>query len=312
MGDVKCTDAHGPYIVKIMGGLGNQMFQYAFGLALGKAFGVKVLYDIFWFDEMKQAGWDNATVRCYGLDAFVANVEFASHEQIALCYNQTRVRVSWLPGELRKLFRRPKYRYLAPKILERQQNVYDESLLAPRCKGYYEGYFQTERYFADLKDQLCVDFTLKHPLGGDGKKILKLIHSVNAVSLHVRRGDYVQLSEIYGVCSLSYYQKAIAYIVSHVQEPHFFLFSDDVEWVQQHMKLDAPYTIVDVSDAQSDYCDLELMKNCQHHIIANSSFSWWGAWLNPNPHKIVICPHPWLAAGTPTDIVCKNWLQIEG
>lgn len=300
------------HVVKLWGGLGNQMFQYAFGQALANQCSVKVAYDASWFEEMRSLDWQHAVERRYGLSAFNAAVCFATSSQITECCPKRLVRHSRLPGEIRKWFNIPKYKVLSGKILERQENVYDKTLLEAKSFGYYEGYYQTEKYFKSIRSQLLEAFSLADPLNQENQLMLKQIREHNAISLHVRRGDYVQLADIYGVCSSVYYQNAVEYMLSHVQNPYFFIFSDDTEWVRDHLKLDIDCTIVDINDEKTAHWDLELMKNCQHNIIANSSFSWWGAWLNANPEKIVVVPQQWFADGRATDVICEDWISIGG
>lgn len=300
------------YVVKLWGGLGNQMFQYAFGQSLAKQSDGKVAYDTSWFEEMRSLDWKHTVERRYGLSVFNASVCFATSVQIAECCREGLVRYSRLPGEIRKWFKIPKYKVSSGKILESRENVYDETLLEAKSFGYYEGYYQTEKYFKMIRSQLLEAFSLADPLNQENQLMLKQIREHNAISLHVRRGDYVQLADIYGVCSSAYYKNAVEYMLSHVQNPHFFIFSDDTEWVRDHLKLDIDCTIVDINDEKTAHWDLELMKNCQHHIIANSSFSWWGAWLNVNPEKIVLTPQRWFADGRATDVICEDWVPIGG
>ena len=156
---------------------------------------------------------------------------------------------------------------------------------------------------------------LKVPLGSRNKELLSLIRTVNSVSLHIRRGDYVSnpdTNSALGTCSLEYYRHCIEHIASNVENPHFFLFSDDINWVRDNLKIKYPTTVVDGNSADTNYADLHLMSNCKHNIIANSSFSWWGAWLNNNPDKIIIAPKIWFANSplTPKEIIPENWLKL--
>jgi hypothetical protein len=124
------------------------------------------------------------------------------------------------------------------------------------------------------------------------------IAGCNAVSLHVRRGDYVSnpdSSRVHGLCGADYHQAAVRRIAEVVPQPHLFVFSDDPQWAAGNLHLDHPATIVTGNDTRRDYEDLHLMSLCKHHIVANSSFSWWGAWLDTNPDKIVIAPERWFA-----------------
>jgi len=135
--------------------------------------------------------------------------------------------------------------------------------------------------------------------------------------LHIRRGDYVHAplaNQFHGLCSLDYYQKAVNYIYQKIPDCHFYIFSDDHSWVCENFKLDYPVTMVDHNDADKDYEDLRLMSLCKYNIIANSSFSWWGAWLNANPEKIVLCPERWFndLSLDIKDLMPDSWIRVSG
>ncbi len=295
-------------IIKFMGGLGNQMFQYAFGVALSHATGEDVFFDLSWFEEIKTHKGPVAK-RVYELGHFNIDPKFASGEEVEKCINEKRVRKSYLPGFLRNIFKIQKYKIISNKIIERE-NSYNPKLLKSKKDRYYEGYYQDEEYFINHRNEILKAFTLKTPLDSANAQMLEKIKNTNSISLHVRRGDYLNLEKIFGLCNLEYYKNAIEYIASRTQNPHFFLFSDDIAWVKENLEINYPYTVVDINNLQTGFFDLELMKNCKHNIIANSSFSWWGAWLNENPEKIVIAPKKWFLEGDRTTIVSKNWVKL--
>lgn len=280
-------------IVRLMGGLGNQMFQYAFGKSLGK----DVLYDISWFDEVKNKR--NATQRIYELHNFNISTRFIKvKKEKILC-----------PKFIRNTFNIPKYKNF---IYEKSVNVFQPELL--NKEGIFEGYFQTDKYFIDKREQIINDFTLKKPLNSINLTMLNEIkEQKNAVSLHVRRGDYVQNATVHFLCSSEYYQKAINLISTKVQNPYFFIFSDDIDWVKENLKLQNKHKIININNVNNGYLDLELMKNCKHNIIANSTFSWWGAWLNNNPNKIVIAPEKWHVNNQhgEWDTIPEKWIKIK-
>ena len=292
-------------IVKLMGGMGNQMFQYAFGQMLG----ADVKYDYSWFEEVKKG--NRGTVRDYELGVFSLTAPAATEEEVRHCLNEKTV-VCRLPGFLRRLLGKKKKQVFSNRRSEKQTNVYEPELLLAKGDVYYEGYFQCEQYFADHRGQILRDFSLKVPLNEANEKMLEKIRSCQSVSLHVRRGDYTQADNVrfHGLCSLDYYRDAIDYVASKVERPEFFLFSDDVDWVKDNLKIAYPYTVVDINDGATAYFDLECMKNCKHNIIANSSFSWWGAWLNENPEKIVVAPQRWFAGARSVDVVPESWKKI--
>jgi Glycosyl transferase family 11 len=182
------------------------------------------------------------------------------------------------------------------------------------CDSYLMGYWQSEQYFADIANIIREDFTFKLPMSQQNAELAKQINQVNAVSLHIRRGDYANNPETmatYGLCSLDYYKEAIRYIVERVNAPHFFIFSDDINWVKNNLKIDYPYQYVDHNHGTESYNDMRLMSLCKHHIIANSSFSWWGAWLNRNPEKLVVAPQKWFANELNVDdLFPRGWITL--
>ncbi|MEG0024271.1 MAG: alpha-1,2-fucosyltransferase [Akkermansia sp.] len=270
-------------VVKLQGGLGNQMFQYAFGQAQRTSFGESVLYDISWFDEVKKKG--KMTLRNYELDVFLANVPLIDEPCVSnLLYGRLPL-ISWMRRRFHKNLH---------LIRERDAHEYREEFLTTRGDIYYDGCFQNENYFTSIRSQLLHDFELREPLNSANDAMLEKIRKVHAVSLHVRRGDYLTTNRL-SVCPLDYYHHAMEWIAQHVENPHFFIFSDDPLWVAEHLSCNYTHTLVDLNGSHEGYYDLELMKNCKHQIIANSTFSWWGAWLNQNPDKMIIAPTSWYA-----------------
>lgn len=179
-----------------------------------------------------------------------------------------------------------------------------DCLISRLFRTYMNDYWQNEKYFLDYSNEIRQDFKLKFVSG-------KKITTPNSVSIHIRRADYVNIPRIaqaVGICTEAYYQKAIKFIAKKIKKPTFFIFSepDGLEWAKTSLKFDYPYTLV---KSGKDYEDLELMSSCQHNIIANSSFSWWGAWLNPNPQKIVIAPDPWFN-NKKTEIIPHGWIKL--
>jgi hypothetical protein len=199
-------------------------------------------------------------------------------------------------------------------IVERQFN-FDPDMLTLRHDAYYEGYWQTERYFKDIADSIRADFTLIDAPDDTTRSLIEGMNKHSAVSLHVRRGLYVThpvFSAVHGACGPDYFEKAIAYISERVQSPHFYIFSDDHVWAKEHIKPPFPTTYVDHTNAETPHADILLMSSCKHHIIANSTFSWWGAWLNPSPEKIVVGPSKWFNQGkyNTADILPAAWIRI--
>lgn len=277
-------------IVKLKGGLGNQMFEYAFGKVIqADAYEISFFYEQKFHPELTQ--------RDYELDFFKLQLDFIDTKEIKkLCKKNKFLSFLGIKNHL-------------PLIQENPISIYNPKLLQYN-EGLFDGYFQCAQYYENIRDKLLKDFVPNKKPNQLNEKMLKKIKTTNSISLHVRRGDYVKLQHYHGLCDIDYYKKAIEFIASKVSNPHFFLFSDDIPWVEENLKIDFPYTIIDYNQGSDSPWDMWLMKNCYHNIIANSSFSWWGAWLNENPDKIVIAPQVWMANGRKTDIIPINWVRI--
>lgn len=290
-------------ISQVIGGLGNQMFQYAVGRAISLERGLPLRLDISGFTNYGlHQGFELSKV-------FNCPIDIATKEEIK---NVLGCRSSSI---FRKLLRRsygsifrgrhliiePHYHYWAEI-----KNISQDS--------YLSGYWQSEKYFQDIAVVIRTDFTFKIPLEGRNAELAKQIDQVNAVSLHVRRGDYVTNSRtraVHGLCQPDYYQNAVRHVYNQVEQPVFFIFSDDMAWVKEHLKIDAPCFYVDHNCGTESYNDMRLMSLCRHHIIANSSFSWWGAWLNPTVDKIVVAPRKWFTGDANTaDLFPENWMVL--
>lgn len=277
-------------IVKLKGGLGNQMFEYAFGKVIqADAYEISFFYEQKFHPELTQ--------RDYELDFFKLQLDFIDTKEIKkLCKKNKFLSFLGIKNHL-------------PLIQENPISIYNPKLLQYN-EGLFDGYFQCAQYYENIRDKLLKDFVPNKKPNQQNEKMLKKIKTTNSISLHVRRGDYVKLQHHHGLCDIDYYKKAIEFIASKVSNPHFFLFSDDIPWVEENLKIDFPYTIIDYNQGSDSPWDMWLMKNCYHNIIANTSFSWWGAWLNENPDKIVIAPQVWMANGRKTDIIPINWVRI--
>lgn len=255
-------------IVRLKGGLGNQMFQYAFGRKLSLKHKAILKLDKSLFEWPIWQGIVGITARGYELGEFNINERFTGF---------------W------------------------------EKITKPKGRLYLDGYWQSEKYFKDIRQILLKDFTLKKETN-NFLKLKKLIAKTNSVSIHIRRGDYVKRAatgRYHGVLVLDYYQKALELIGKKIKNPHFFVFSDDPLWVKGNFKLSQPMTCVSGLFKLTNPEELILMSHCRHNIIANSSFSWWGAWLNRNRHKIVIAPRRWFRAiKTDPGVVPQTWTKV--
>jgi hypothetical protein len=295
-------------IARLLGGLGNQMFQYATGRALALRRGATLKLDITGFAEVGPH-----TERRYELDSFQIHASPADAEDLGQFGRSRRAEYPPLDRVLRWL-RIDRSNGAWPVYRERHFQ-FDPALPQLRAPVYLDGYWQSERYFSDIAAPLRQEFTAKMPLDPENEALGRSIDAVNAVSLHVRRGDYVNnpaTNRFHGVCSLDYYQRALDYISLRVKEPHLFVFSDDQRWTRANLRCAVTTTFVDVNSPDCGYRDMGLMARCRHHIIANSSFSWWGAWLNPSHEKIVIAPDRWFGASRndTRDLLPPSWVRL--
>lgn len=273
-------------VVQVTSGLGNQMFQYAFGLAVGAEF------DVSWFDGPVGP---TSVARKYELPLFRCDVPVVPHERVMKLVRR--------PKLLRALGLRPRLETLR----EPTPSVFHPEYLR-RTGTNFVGYFQCEKYFLPLRDRLLAEFRMREPPA----RMLSIeahVRARNAVSLHVRRGDYVQLADTVGLCSLDYYRAAMRLMRERAGAPEFFVFSDDIGWAREAFAGETDCSFVDEA-WDSSLCDMMLMAACRHHIIANSTYSWWGAWLNPRPDKVVVAPSRWFATGARNDIVPEGWIRL--
>ncbi|MEN9921551.1 MAG: hypothetical protein RLZZ517_529 [Candidatus Parcubacteria bacterium] len=283
-------------ITKLKGGLGNQLFQYAFGRYLAEKNNDTLKLDIL---GLQQNSKD--TLRFYLLDKFNITAEIANQDEIQKIKNPF--------GFLSKIAR-----LINTKILRNFYIGFEEKLLKLKGNIYLDGYFQSELYFKEIEPIIRNEFTLKNPLSQLAQKIEEQIHNEGAsVSIHIRRGDYVtdpSAAKAHGTCDLDYYAQAISEISSSIVNPTFFIFSDDIEWVKENLKVESTTYVSNPN--LTEYEELILMSKCKHNIIANSTFSWWAAWLNSNPSKIVIAPKQWRKDidSDKLQILPKTWIQI--
>lgn len=294
-------------ISHIIGGLGNQMFQYAAGRALALRNQAELKLDVSDFiDYDLHQGFE--LCRLFDIDVRMATVEDKSN----LLGWQASPRV-------RKMLKRTKlFSCLEKRTWVKEPHFnYWSGLREVGDMAYIEGYWQSEKYFLEIEDRLRKDFIFPQPFSKKNAEIARKIEQVTAVSLHIRRGDYLSNANstaIHGLCSLGYYQAAIQYIVAHVNSPCFFVFSDDIVWAKENLKLPFPCQFIDHNEGVESYNDMRLMSLCQHHIIANSSFSWWGAWLNSNVEKMVIAPKHWFVSevmqAQAVDIYPEKWIKL--
>jgi hypothetical protein len=293
-------------IVKLQGGLGNQMFQYATGRSLAELKQTELkLDDTFLQDKTPKKDF---TLRDYELDIFQLNTKIASRTEIDRFFNKPN-------GFVNKIVNRIKQQFIKYQVIKQRFFHFDETVLYCRKNTYLDGYWQSYRYFEPITGIIQKEFTMKSPMDNKNLTLARKIEATQSVAVHIRRGDYVKnekTNQHHGVCSTKYYQEAIIKMVQKVDNPHFFFFSDDIEWVKDNLMVTYPSEYVNYNTGKKSYEDMRLMSLCKHNIIANSSFSWWGAWLNPHAEKMVIAPKKWFndPNRNTSDLIPENWLRL--
>lgn len=288
--------------VLLMGGLGNQMFQYAFAKAWAlENHGDYQLNTSFLEDDSNR---ESFTRRQYELGVFQMR-PVSTSRPLVWGYNFKNRYIRFLTTRLGRR-----------KIVNELSMRYSEDYLKMRDKKLFIGYFQSERYFSNYRKEILQDLTFAAELSEKTQALANLIFTAESVSLHVRRGDYITIQANFshiGVCSLDYYRAAIEYVKNHTNNPTFFVFSDDIEWARENIDVGRNAVFyVDHNVGSRSYEDMYLMSHCRHNIIANSSFSWWGAWLNVNMQKIVVAPRRWFSNEKmdSSDIIPESWIKI--
>ncbi|MGA7195181.1 MAG: alpha-1,2-fucosyltransferase [Anaerolineales bacterium] len=289
-------------ITRLNGGLGNQMFQYAAGRALADRLSIPLKMDLSEFETYH--------LRRYELDKFKISAGLATSDETAgfvinpsgFQRSYSRLAISLGFGFNKIAFKQRKFGY-------------DNTFEKIRQPMYLNGYWQSEKYFKSAESELRNELSLIGKLGETSQKILDGILQCPAVSMHIRRGDYItnpSAALVHGVCSLDYYYSAIGHIIAHVDNPHFFVFSDDPQWAKDNLKINYPIQFVEANGPDRGVEDMWLMKSCNHHIIANSSFSWWAAWLNDRLDKIVVAPRIWFLDNKidTNDLIPERWHRI--
>lgn len=293
--------------------MGNQMFQYALGRHLSLIHKWPLKLDLSYYTEA--AGDPKKGIRIYGLDHFNIQAGIASAED-TLSF-QIFLKKNILSKILRHLSGLGEY-YKRSFIFEPPKNYFkfDPHLLTEPLKSevYLDGFWQTEKYFSAIENIIRQDFTFKDAPGAVNQAMLAHIDIAESVCLHIRHGDNAtKIAAKHGVLPFGYYQQAISELTKTISSPHFYIFSDDPEWARENLRLEYPATFVSHNGDEKNYEDLRLMTRCKHHIIGNSTFSWWGAWLGKKPGQIVYAPKRYhVNDNIPTvDLYPKVWKLIN-
>jgi hypothetical protein len=288
-------------IVQLKGGLGNQLFQYAAALSLGALHNTQVKVDV---SQLLAPDEEIGTMRNYELKYVNQPPAVASEAEINAMIKEPFLLKYYrktLPPFKRKIYKEASFRFDI-HFFESQNNI------------YLKGYRQSEKYFAqiaeNIKQQLSLQLSVYRSVEAYGEQLK--IH--NSVSIHIRHGDYTNaaVTEFHGILGMEYYNRAIEEIIQIVDNPVFYIFTDNPEWVKQNFSINHETIFVSGAISQTHYEDLYLMRCCRHNIIANSSFSWWAAWFNKNPEKVVVAPIKWFdkANYDTTDLIPESWKRI--
>jgi hypothetical protein len=260
--------------------------------------------DLTWYEQYSS--------QRYSLGAFNILETFATKEEIATLRGTSKRGISRIAFRIeRKL--KPYYR--RPVFAEPYLRPYDPNIEWTPKDVYLEGYWQSERYFLSIQDIIRREFTIKHQPDDENQQLAHRITNCDSVSVHARRGDYVTEHASAGIhppCNSDYYTRCVNFVTARISTPQFFVFSDDKAWAKENIRFQHETIYVTHNGPERNYEDLRLMSLCKHNIIANSSFSWWAAWLNHNPNKIVLAPSQWFSDSTldTRDLLPNGWIRI--
>ncbi|NTV93420.1 MAG: alpha-1,2-fucosyltransferase [Chlorobiaceae bacterium] len=290
-------------IASLNSGLGNQMFQYAAAKALAERHHTELKLDLSWFQTH--------SYRKYQLNHFNITAKAVTGSELQKFTGKYRLfpqRLLWYITGMNR-----HYRYFREASFD-----FDSGWLDCGPDTIIDGYWQSEQYFCEIAGTIVQEFSVASPLSEKSREMKTYIQNTESVAVHIRRGDYVMSgikeSVIHGPLESHFYDDALAIIARKTRSPHLFIFSDDIPWVKENLRFDFPARYVDHNDESSGFEDLHLMSECRHNIIANSTFSWWGAWLNRNPSKIVIAPKQWFPDPKmnklTSDLIPDSWVRL--
>ena len=285
--------------VRLLGGLGNQLFQYATARALALRRGTGLVLDL------RSLGRKGPAHSVYGLHHFAIAARIGSDAELPPDRSRPLAHALWRLGLGR------------PRFLRERGLGVNPAVLAAPDDSYLHGYFQSERYFADALPALRQELRIVTPPSPENARWLDRIAADDrAVSLHLRRGDYVSQakgSATHGTCDADYYRRGLAEIARRTGlEPRVHVFSDDPAWARDNLALGVETLVLGHNGPDQPHEDLRLMAACRHHVIANSTFSWWGGWLDPRPEKLVVAPQRWFASDRMhnPDILPESWISL--
>ena len=289
-------------ISKILGGLGNQMFQYAIAKVIAEKHNVVLKFDL----RGLFAGED--VRKTYELDIFGIPEIQATHKEYFPYYRNSKFGSKTLWNFIKKINKLQHYK--------EQKFTFNKNLILNSSSNMLlRGLFQSEKYFLEQRNLILKEFTFKEPLNSKNLELSKKLKEQNSIAVHIRRGEFAanaKINQNIGTTSLDYYNKAIEHIEKNTENTVFYIFSDSPEWVKENFKILKNAKQIDWNTGKESYRDMQLMSLCKHNIIANSTFSWWGAWLNQNPNKIVIAPQKWFSGWDydTKDLIPETWIKF--
>jgi len=292
---------------KIQGGIGNQMFQYALSRHLTVINDSSLSLDLtFAYNKSLRQDF---SYRGFPLSSFNVQHNLTSISKLA-----KNISVPGVFPKMSKLINETKESvgvqdYIRESVADRFG--YNETILAKRGNLYLDGYWQNEKYFKKIRELLIQEFTLVDGFDDSANEIAdKIKQTRESVSIHIRRGDYVGHPRYKGICTKQYYKNAISFFRKNISKPMFFIFTDDVDYVKKELNIEGSVFVSRSEISLQE--DLKLMSICNHNIIANSTFGWWGAWLNENEDKLVVTPSRWVndSSNDGSSIIPDNWTII--
>ena len=291
-------------IAKIFGGLGNQMFQYAAGKSFAFKNNSELKLDINHY-KIKTLP-HGLPYRTYDLSIFKIKEDIATDKEIARFKNDS---TDFIKRNIRKA-----ENMISPhKIIYEPYFHYYSGWNSMKGNIYIDGYWQSEKYFNDIEDVIRKEFEIKTTLTKEGNAMIEKIQDSNSICLNIRRQEFASNPHLNLFTGVEYIYKAVDYINNKVRNPHYFIFSDELDWVKQHVKLSQPFTIVENNLYGDKFRDcLYLMSSCKHFIIPNSTFGWWSAWLNPKAEKMVVAPQRWFSDDkrNTKDLIPEKWIRL--
>lgn len=272
-------------IIRIKGGLGNQLFQYAAGYAMAQRLNQPLALDISFFSKQSLRGYKLTHLNIENQDVY----QYQGIRLISLinnrCINKLlrSFNIQKIPIGMNKIY-----------LLETKPNIVKMFFTVNSEDIYLDGYWQSEEYFKQFRNSFLHQFKPVYEMNYQTKKIMTQIQNTNSVAVHVRRGDMLKLKNDFNpghyVLDNKYYDEAMTYVEQRVDNPVYYWFSDDINWVKEQYGKNENFQYVSLQTSNADIDELMLMRSCKHIIAANSTFSWWAAWLNENKNAIKIIP----------------------